>query len=151
MTITLDLAQRSAEIHWPDGYSPVDADLFAHNRITVDRSVEEVWAVLVAARDWPTWYSNATDVAIQDGADQLSSGSVFDWTTFGLEVSSTVAEFVHAQRIGWYGTSEGLRAYHTWLLVPEGAGTYVVMEEVGFGPAAEQLAASNPGHMTAAM
>ena len=30
-----DLAARSSEIHWPQGFTPADADLFAHNEIDV--------------------------------------------------------------------------------------------------------------------
>jgi hypothetical protein len=32
----------------------------------------------------------------------------------------------------------GLRAYHTWLLVPRDHGTYVVMEEIGLGDGAQR-------------
>ena len=38
-------------------------------------------------------------------------------------------------------------AYHTWLLIPREHGTYIVMEEIGLGSAAKQLAQANPGHM----
>jgi hypothetical protein len=62
-------------------------------------------------------------------------GVTFDWTTFGLKIASTIAEYVPHTRIGWYGTGDQLRAYHTWLLIPRnGTSTYVVMEETGMGP-----------------
>ena len=32
-TIRDDLIERSVNIHWPDGYDPGNADLFAHNTI----------------------------------------------------------------------------------------------------------------------
>jgi hypothetical protein len=38
--------------------------------------------------------------------------------TFGLKVASTIAEYVPHTRIGWYGTGDQLRAYHTWRLIP---------------------------------
>ena len=31
-----DLIERSVNIHWPDGYDPGHADLFAHNTILID-------------------------------------------------------------------------------------------------------------------
>jgi hypothetical protein len=78
----------------------------------------------------------------------LSDGVSVGWTTFGLKITSTVAEYVPHTRIGWYGTGDQLRAYHTWLLIPRDDGsTYVVMEETDTGPAARHLTQANPGHM----
>jgi Polyketide cyclase / dehydrase and lipid transport len=145
--ISSDLADRSPEIHWPDGYDPADADLFAHNDITINRPVKTVWRNLINASAWPKWYSNASDVVVNGPSQLLDAGVSFEWVTFGLPVTSTVAEFLPPTRIGWYGTSTGLHAYHTWLLAPVGEGAYVVMEEVGNGPAAQQLARNNPGQM----
>jgi hypothetical protein len=143
-----DLIERSVNIHWPDGYDPGHADLFAHNTIIIDAPTATIWAKLTAAAAWPTWYSNASDVVVNDPAGTLSEGVTFNWTTFGLKIASTVAEYVPHTRIGWYGTGDQLRAYHTWLLIPRhGKSTYVVMEETGIGPAARHLAQTNPGHM----
>jgi Polyketide cyclase / dehydrase and lipid transport len=145
--ISSDLADRCPQIHWPDGYDPADADLFAHNDITVNRPVETVWRNLINAAAWPEWYSNARDVVVNGPSQLLGDGVSFEWVTFGLRVTSTVAEFLPPARIGWFGTASGLHAYHTWLLVPAKESTYVVMEEVGNGPAAQELAKSNPGQM----
>ena len=147
MTYRHDLAERSADIHWPDGYDPRDADLFAHNHITIDQPAEAIWQHLIAAGSWPQWYSNSHDVVVDDASGLLAEGVSCGWSTFGLKITSTVAEFVPEERIGWYGTGEGLRAYHTWLLLPDDSITYMVMEEVGLGPGAQQLARTNPGHM----
>jgi hypothetical protein len=147
-TINDDLLERSADIRWPAGFDPVSADLFAHNAVVIDVKAESIWAKLVAASAWPTWYSNASDVVIDDSSGQLGEDVSFSWTTFGLKIASKVAEFTPCQRIGWYGNGDKLRAYHTWLLVPRlGESTYVVMEEVGMGDGAEHLAQTNPGHM----
>jgi Polyketide cyclase / dehydrase and lipid transport len=147
-TIGDDLIERSVDIHWPDGCDPGHADLFAHNTIIIDAAAETIWAKLVAAAAWPTWYSNASDVVVNDPSGILSDGVTFDWTTFGLKIASTIAEYVPHTRIGWYGTGDQLRAYHSWLLIPRnGNSTYVVMEETGMGPAARHLAQTNPGHM----
>jgi hypothetical protein len=128
-TINDDLTKRSADIRWPVGFDPVHADLFAHNAVIVDASAESVWAKLIAAATWPTWYSNASDVVINDPSDQLGEDVSFNWTTFGLKITSKVAEFDPHARLGWYGDGDQLRAYHTWLLDPRlGDSTYVVME-----------------------
>ena len=143
-----DLIERSVNIHWPDGYDPDHADLFAHNTIVIDAPAGTIWAKLIDAAAWPTWYSNASDVVVNDSSGTLGEGVSFDWTTFGLKIASTIAEYVPHTRIGWYGTGDQLRAYHTWLLIPRnGNSTYVVMEEIGLRPAARDLAQTNPGHM----
>jgi hypothetical protein len=140
-----DLIERSVNIHWPDGYDPGNADLFAHNTIVIDAPAGTIWAKLIDAAAWPAWYSNASDVVVNDPSGTLSEGVTFDWTTFGLKIASTIAECVPAHRIGWYGSGDQLRAYHTWLLTPRnGNSTYVVMEETGLGPAARHLAQTNP-------
>jgi uncharacterized protein YndB with AHSA1/START domain len=147
LTLQDDMTRRSVEIHWPEGDTPADADLFAHNEIIIDAPPEKVWEHLVAAAAWPQWYSNSADVVVNDPSELLGPDVSFDWSTFGLQISSTVAEFVPPFRLGWYGTGEGLHAYHTWLLVPHERSTYVVMEEIGRGDGAKQLARTNPGHM----
>lgn len=143
-----DLIERSAYIRWPDGLDPDSADLFAHNAIVIDAPAERIWAKLTDAAAWPTWYSNASDVVVNSPSGQLGQDVTFTWTTFGLKIASTVAEFVPHARLGWHGTGDQLRAYHTWLLTPrEANSTYVVMEEIGMGHAARHLARTNPGHM----
>jgi hypothetical protein len=138
-----DLIERSVNVHWPDGYDPDHADLFAHNTIVIDAPAGTIWAKLIDAAAWPTWYSNASDVVVNGPSGTLGEG-----VSFGLKIASTIAEYVPHTRIGWYGTGDQLRAYHTWLLIPRnGDSTYVVMEEIGLGPAARRLAQTNPGHM----
>jgi hypothetical protein len=147
-TITDDLIVRSADVHWPDGFDPVHADLFAHNAVVIDAPAESVWAKLIAATAWPARYSNASDVVIEDSSGQLGEDVTFSWTTFGFKIASKVAEFSPHERLGWYGNGDQLRAYHTWLLVPRlGHSTYVVMEEIGMGEGAQHLAQTNPGHL----
>ena len=143
-----DLVERSVEIHWPDDAEPASADLFAHNAIVIEGSAEKIWATLVDAATWPGWYSNADDVVINHRSGLLVLGATFTWRTFGLHITSTIAEFVPHSRISWYGSGDQLRAYHAWLLIRRGpSSTYVVMEEVGIGERAQELARTNPGHM----
>ena len=147
MTIQDDIAHRSADIHWPDGFTPAEADLFAHNEVVIRAEPEQIWQRLIAPTAWPRWYSNAASVVVDDPSELLGEGVTFDWTTFGLAISSSVAEFVPSARLGWYGRGEGLLAYHTWLLVSREHDTNVVMEEIGLGDGARRLANTNPGHM----
>src|SRR5580704_7978813 len=77
-----DLIERSVNIHWPGGYDPDHADLFAHNTIIIDAPAGTIWAKLIDAAAWPTWYSNASDVVVNDPSGTLGEGVSFDWTTF---------------------------------------------------------------------
>jgi hypothetical protein len=140
-TVHDDFIERSADIRWPDGFDPDHADLFAHNAVVINAPAKSVWARLSAAAAWPTWYSNASDVVINDPSGQLGEDVTFNWTTFGLKMASKVAEFVPCARLSWYGNGDQLRAYHTWLLIPRsGDSTYVVMEEIGMGDGAQHVA-----------
>jgi uncharacterized protein YndB with AHSA1/START domain len=141
MTMKQDLANRSPEIHWPEGFDPSQADLFSHNELTIAASCERVWSHIVDAAKWPEWYPNSKEVRITSGGNILSAGAVFRWTTFGLPLESRVNEFVPHSRIGWYGYAPGTPPsfYHTWYLKPDGEGCLAVTDEVGKGKDAAHL------------
>ena len=98
-TIDDDFVNRSADIRWPVDFDPVHADLFAHNAVVINTPVRSIWATLIAAADWPKWYSNASDVVINDPSGHLGEDVTFDWTAFGLKIASRVAEFVPDTRL----------------------------------------------------
>jgi hypothetical protein len=66
LTIQDDITRRSADIHWRDGLTPTDADLFAHNEIIVQAPPQQIWRQLIAAIAWPRWYSNSAKVIVDD-------------------------------------------------------------------------------------
>jgi hypothetical protein len=72
LTINTDSAQRNPDIHWPKGQHPEDADLFAHNEIMVNASCETVFANIVDAQSWPSWYPNSHNVVVHDSPDNKS-------------------------------------------------------------------------------
>ncbi len=72
MTIQDDITRRSADIHWPDGLTPADADLFAHNEIIIDAPPQQIWQHLIAATAWPRWYSNSANVVVNDPSELLA-------------------------------------------------------------------------------
>jgi uncharacterized protein YndB with AHSA1/START domain len=141
MTMQGDLATRSPDIHWPTGFAPAKADLFAHNELVINAPCERVWKHIVAAATWPQWYPNSKDVRIISGGDVLKEGTVFRWTTFGLPLESKVYEYVPDSRLGWYGYSPGAEPtfYHSWYISPTGNACHVVMDEVGMGHDAAHL------------
>jgi len=144
-----DLATRDRDINWPAGFEPERADLFAHNEARLSASCDTVWQHLVDVRAWPTWYPNAQEVTLLDNAEALAPDVRWRWTTFGHSIESRVHEFVLDQRLGWFGGTPGeaLRAYHSWLLKPDGNGCRAIMDETGVGPGAVAFRKADEGRM----
>ncbi|HEV8002438.1 MAG TPA: hypothetical protein VGP63_21305, partial [Planctomycetaceae bacterium] len=69
------------------------------------------------------------------------------WKTFGFPIKSTVHEFVPNERLGWFGSGTGIKAYHTWLIVHKDDGCEVITEETQVGPSAIQYNIEQPTAM----
>ena len=112
----------------------------------IEAPAYEIWQRLIAATAWPGWYSNAANVVVNDSSALLAEGVSFEWTTFGLEIFSKVAEFVPDARLGWYGRGEGLEAYHLATDPPRARHLH---RHGGDRPRRRRKAtlAANPGHM----
>ena len=147
-----DLSEANSQIHWPEGFDPKEVDAFVHNEIWISAPASVIWTNLVNAGDWPAWYSNSSDVQIRSSDKKtLEAKSTFTWKTFGFPVQSKVNEFVPCNRLGWFGSGTGIRAYHTWLIVAKAGGCEVITEEAQVGPSAigfniEQPTAMHDGH-----
>jgi hypothetical protein len=143
-----DWANRNADIHWPAGFTPDDADLFAHNEMLIKAPCATVWRHLVEAPKWPQWYPNSQNVRIiGNGSGLLQQGTKFEFDTFGLHVVAQLHEFDAQSRLGWFGKGVGIDAYHTWLLIPRIKDCYVVTEEVAKGPGAIAIRKPDPDAM----
>lgn len=149
MTMQDDLANRSPDINWPEGFAPSTADLFSHNSCLINASCEAVWRHIVDAARWPEWYPNASNIQWLGHATALGDDVRWRWTTFGIDIESRVYECVPCSRLGWFGypPGEAPSFYHTWLLLPDPAGCLVITDEVGVGPAAAQLRKSDESLM----
>jgi uncharacterized protein YndB with AHSA1/START domain len=148
LTFNGDGAQRSKDIHWPDGFHPEQVDLFAHNEIVIHAPCEKVFANMADAQAWPSWYPNSQNVKVLNSPDgKLHKGTLFSWDTFGLHIQSRVHEFVPGSRLGWFGDGTGLRAYHTFLFVKTDEGCHIVTEETDKGPGAVELREKRPQAM----
>ena len=141
-TTTDDLQHRSKEIHWPQGFSPVEAQSFAHNEVLVHADCHQVWGHLIDVPRWPSWLILTKRAGLLDGAPQLAKGVRFKWDIIGYQEESKVEEFVPDSRLGWYSYTPGQPPlyYHAWLLQPMPDGCRVITEEVGLGPGAAKSA-----------
>jgi hypothetical protein len=123
----------SATIQWPSEFAPSRAPVHVSNELHSTAHPAAVWAWLVRAADWPTWYSNSRAVCLPDDAKDLATGMSFRWQTFGVRVTSQVREFEPLQRIAWDARTAGLLAYHAWLIVPTVKGCTIITEETQYG------------------
>jgi hypothetical protein len=152
LTFNGDGAIRFDKIHWPKGFDPKEADLFAHNEIVVHAGCGTIFANLADAQSWPSWYSNSKDVKVLNTPDhKLRKNARLSWETFGFHIDSRVNEFVPDSRMGWFGEGNGVHAYHTFFLEKTSEGCHVITEEVVKGPGAikfreEQPSAMHEGH-----
>ena len=148
LTFNSDGAQRSKDIRWPEGFHPEQADLFAHNEIAVHAPCEKVFANMVDAQAWPSWYPNSQNIKLLNSPDgKLHKGTRFSWDTFGLHFESRVHEFAPNSRIAWFGDSSSTNNYHAYLLSKTHEGCRVVTEEVVKGPGAVELRKNRPQAM----
>ena len=121
-------------VRWPSRYDPSVTPIHVRNELHMDAGPELVWAWLVRAGLWPSWYPNSADVEILDGTGpDLFAAARFRWKTFGVRLVSTVREFVPRERIAWDAIGTGVDAYHAWVLTPHGSGTHVLTEETQYG------------------
>jgi len=121
-------------IVWPEEFHPTRAPVHVRNEITIDTADDRVWAWLVRAQLWPSWYANCADVRFvnTEGPD-LRLGTEFTWRTFGVPLRSVVAEFVPFSRIAWHAVGVGVRACHAWLIEPSSRSCHVTTEETQYG------------------
>ena len=135
-------------IRWPEKYSSDRTRVHVRNQLEMPVPSEVVWAWLVRAELWPTWYRNSKRVAIEGGGPDLHPGSRFRWTTFGVRLDSKVEEFVARERLAWSARAPGIDAYHGWLIESRPSGCNVLTEENQNGWLATLSNALRPRNMT---
>jgi uncharacterized protein YndB with AHSA1/START domain len=135
-------------IQWPSDFTPEAAPVAVRNEIEIAAPPERVWAWLIRATSWPTWYLNSKRVRRLNGTGpDLTLGTRFHWWTFGLPITSEVREFVQNERLAWDASGPGVRAYHAWRLSPTPKGCHVLTEETQHGWAAQLNAFLMPKRM----
>jgi hypothetical protein len=120
-------------IRWPEKYTPGRTAVHVRNELEMPARSDVVWAWLVRAELWPTWYANSANVVIEGAGQDLAPGTRFKWTTFGVRLDSRVEEFVPEERLAWSARSRGIDAYHAWLIERTPSGCHVLTEETQNG------------------
>jgi hypothetical protein len=132
-------------IHWPERYSPTRAPVYVRNELLMEAPIERVWAWLIRAPLWPTWYPNSKNVVLT--TVNLEPNAQFTWSTFGVSLNTNVVEFEAPNRVAWIARGMGVEAYHAWYLESRDAATYVLTEETQYGWAARIGDIVFPGRM----
>jgi len=136
------------QIIWPSHYEPENCPVHVRNELSMPSDQETIWAWLVRAQLWPTWYPNSANIQFLNGQPpDLALGTNFHWKTFGVTIKSTVLEFVPHERIAWDAHGTGLEAYHAWIIEKKDQGCHVLTEEVQRGWLARLGKALRPSRM----
>ncbi|MFI7498794.1 SRPBCC family protein [Streptomyces sp. NPDC049687] len=123
-----------------DRSAPVIVEL----KTTIDATPEALWHLHTDINEWPSW-NPGIDKALLGG--DFTEGSVFDWETAGLSISSTVMEVQPQSRTVWGGPAHGIEGVHVWTFEPTPAGTVVTTLESWAGAPVE----ADPAGMRAAL
>ncbi|NUW33573.1 SRPBCC family protein [Nonomuraea sp. SMC257] len=94
--------------------------------IDIDAPLQKVWNLHTDVNSWTTWQPDIT-AASADGP--LLPGSVFRWSTFGLDIVSTVHAVEPGSRTLWGGPAHGITGVHQWTFAQHGPRTRVRTEE----------------------
>ena len=133
---------------WPERYRPDRAAVHVANELDVPAPPERVWAWLIRAPLWPTWYPNSHDVQVAHGATCLTAGAEFTWKTFGVALRSRVEVFDPPERLAWTGRAGGLDVFHAWVIERRPPGSHVRTEESQNGILPRLNHAVRPRHMS---
>ena len=121
---------KANQIVWPSQYDPANCPVHVRNELAMASTPETVWAWLIRAQLWPTWYPNSANIVFLGGQPpDLALGTRFRWKTFGVTIESTVLEFLPYERLAWDAHGTGLNAYHAWLIQKTEKGCNVITEE----------------------
>ncbi|MFQ6330645.1 SRPBCC family protein [Nocardia sp. CWNU-33] len=94
--------------------------------ILVDATLQRVWELHTDISAWSAWQTDITASAI-DGL--VEPGTVFHWSTFGLDIDSTIYAVDAPHRILWGGPAHGITGVHLWTFTEVDGKVHVHTEE----------------------
>jgi uncharacterized protein YndB with AHSA1/START domain len=118
------------KINWPTEYEPTKSKFYVHNEIEINAKPEIVWAYLIDALKWQSWYKGAKNVTFTNQADTvLNANSIFNWETMGLKFQSTIKQFEPNRLLAWESKKKSIQGFHVWLIIPTEKGCKVITDE----------------------
>ncbi|GAA4233617.1 SRPBCC family protein [Actinomadura meridiana] len=103
-----------------------EAPVIVRRATTIDAPIGHVWARHTDINAWPAWQPEITAARVDD---PLRPGTVFRWTTAGLEIASTVYAVERPRRILWGGDAHGITGIHLWTFDERDGVVHVHTEE----------------------
>ncbi|MFI5975441.1 SRPBCC family protein [Streptomyces sp. NPDC051452] len=104
------------------------APVITRDSVLIHAPLHTVWKVQTDVVNWPSWQPDV-DVVVKDTPGRLRPGSVFRWSTEGLDITSTVKQADYGKRLAWGGPAQGITAVHVWTFTPTRNGVLVHTEE----------------------
>ncbi|HEX2142724.1 MAG TPA: SRPBCC family protein [Candidatus Limnocylindria bacterium] len=92
--------------------------------VAADRGT--VWAVMSDIEAWPSW---SKDISSAELLGPLAPGTEFVWQAGPGTIRSRLVAVEPGSRIGWTGSTMGIRAVHQWRIEEQGDRTRVVTDE----------------------
>jgi hypothetical protein len=115
------------------------APVHAHHEVDIQATLDEVWRLHVDVNAWTSWQKDIASASLE-GAFEV--GNSFRWSSYGLEVTSTIYAITDHARILWGGTGAGITGIHEWLFAESQDGVHVTTDESFAGEPVEADAAS---------
>ncbi|MER6036061.1 SRPBCC family protein [Streptomyces sp. NPDC001835] len=127
-TTTATTITAGTATHTDDVQIDASAPVITRDDILIHAPLHTIWKIQTDVENWPTWQPNV-DVVVKDTPGRLRPGSVFRWTTEGLNITSTVKQVDYGKRLAWGGPAQGITAIHVWTFTPTTDGVLVHTEE----------------------
>lgn len=132
-------------LHWPAGFSPECADVWARSELAIDAGPAAVFSHLVSVGCWEQDFPGIRNVhVLTPGHERLEPASVFEFEIDGLHISAQVIEFVARSRLAWFGQGIDISIYHAWVVSGEVRRSRVLAGFAARGPAAIALREPDP-------
>ena len=141
MTCEVKVMAEPNQILWPTRYK-LNCTVDVRNELEMSSSADAVWAWLIRAQLWPTWYPNSANMRFITGQPpDLALGTRFKWKTGflnvdtgkasapGLTVDCKVKEFLPPERLAYEFQGPGIKGYQAWLIKKTENGCCVHTEE----------------------
>ncbi|GGR96830.1 MULTISPECIES: SRPBCC family protein [Streptomyces] len=114
--------------HTADVHIDESAPVITRDSVLIHAPLHTVWKVQTDVANWPSWQPDV-DVVVKDTPGRLRPGSVFRWSTEGLDITSTVQQADYGKRLAWGGPAQGITAVHVWTFTQTRNGVLVHTEE----------------------
>jgi len=102
------------------------APVVVRQKVTINASVSEVWAVLADVDHWHRWVREINDTEL---VGEFAEGTGFRWQANGVKLASLIRNVEPEKKLLWTDSSMGIHTIHRWDLRQNGERTEVTGSE----------------------